>query len=135
MSAVAGDALREALALIDDQVSDESADNYIELTLEEGAELADVVRERDRLRGVLDTVLSELKQGNLHHRLTARRIEHLLSQGGEGTAVQCDSSCHDGALSDDSCPRCGSGLWEQMCDSCRSYAAEDGEPDATGTQS
>lgn len=43
------------------------------------------------------------------------------------TTAQCDERCHD--ENRDDCALCCSGEWEQMCDACRSYAADDGEAD------
>lgn len=45
-----------------------------------------------------------------------------------GGGGQCDESCHE--ENRDECPRCDSLDWERMCDSCRSYAAQDAEPAA-----
>lgn len=77
---------------------------------EERAAAADRVIER--LCGVIDTTLVELKQGNLHHRLAAERLTYLLR------ASSC--TCEQG---DDDCIPCGSpGDATGLCDTCLSYA-------------
>lgn len=38
------------------------------------------------------------------------------------SSQQCPGGCPD------DCARCGSGVWNLMCDDCRSYAAQDAEP-------
>jgi hypothetical protein len=45
--------------------------------------------------------------------------------GDTETAEQCDESCHE--RGEDSCSKCDTGRWELMCDSCRSYAAQDAD--------
>jgi hypothetical protein len=43
--------------------------------------------------------------------------------GGCGAVEQCDGWCHDEGTGD--CTRCESGDWQQMCDDCNAYAAQD----------
>lgn len=39
---------------------------------------------------------------------------------------RCDEGCH--VRNEDTCPKCDTWEWALMCDSCRSYAVQDGEP-------
>lgn len=45
-------------------------------------------------------------------------------EGARAHDNQCDESCHETGL--DACLRCDTGRWDLLCDSCRSYVAQDG---------